>query len=43
VSEERLGTTLVVSPGRIDRGQFAVIGLHDLSVEVGDLAEHAAV
>jgi len=43
VSEERLGTTLVVSPGRIDRGQFAVIGLHDLSIEVGDLAQHAAV
>jgi hypothetical protein len=43
VSEERLGTTLVVSPGRIDRGQFAVIGLHDLSIEVGDVAEHAAV
>jgi len=43
VSEERLGTTLVVSPGRVDRGQYAVIGLHDLSIEVGDVAEHAAV
>jgi uncharacterized protein len=43
VSEERLGTTLVVSPGRIDRGQYAVIGLHDLSMEVGDLAQHTAV
>jgi Icc-related predicted phosphoesterase len=43
VSEERLGTTLVVSPGRIDRGQYAVIGLHDLAIEVGDVAEHASV
>jgi uncharacterized protein len=43
VSEERLGTTLVVSPGRIDRGQYAMIGLHDLSMEVGDLAQHTAV
>jgi uncharacterized protein len=43
VSEERLGTTLVVSPGRIDRGQYAVIGLHDLSMDVGDVAEHVAV
>ncbi len=43
VSEERLGTTLVVCPGRIDRGQYAVIGLHDLAIEVGDVAEHAAV
>jgi uncharacterized protein len=43
VSEERLGTTLVVSPGRIDRGQYAVIGLDDLAIEVGDVAEHAAV
>jgi uncharacterized protein len=38
VSEERLGTTLVVSPGRVDRGQYAVVGLHDLSIEVGDVA-----
>lgn len=43
VSEERHGTTLVVSPGRIDSGQYAVIGLHDLAIEVRDVAEHAAV
>jgi Icc-related predicted phosphoesterase len=43
VSEERLGTTLVVSPGHVDRGQYAVIGLHDLSIEAGDVAEHATV
>lgn len=43
VSEERLGTTLVVSPGRIDRGQYAVIGLHDLAIEVGAVTEHASV
>ncbi len=43
VSEERLGTTLVVCPGRIDRGQYAVIGLHDLAIEVGDVTERAAV
>jgi Icc-related predicted phosphoesterase len=43
VSEERLGTTLVVSSGRIDRGQYAVIDLNDLAIEVGDVTEHAAV
>jgi Icc-related predicted phosphoesterase len=43
VTEERLAKTLVVSPGRIDRGQYALIDLHDLKVEVGTLAAQASV
>jgi uncharacterized protein len=43
VSEERLAKTLVVCPGRLDRGQYALIDLHDLSIEVGTVAEQAAV
>lgn len=43
VTEERLGTTLVVSPGRLDQGQYALIDLQDLSVDVGTLATPAAV
>lgn len=43
VTEERLGKTLVVSPGRLDQGQYALIDLQDLSVDVGTLATPAAV
>jgi uncharacterized protein len=43
VSEERLAKTLVVCPGRLDRGQYALIDLHDLSVEVGAVAMEATV
>lgn len=43
VTEERLGKTLVVSPGRLDQGQYALIDLHDLSVDVGTLATPATV
>jgi uncharacterized protein len=43
VAEERLAKTLVVCPGRLDRGQYALIDLDDLSVDVGTVAEYAAV
>lgn len=43
VTEERLGKTLVVCPGRLDQGQYALIDLQDLSVDVGTLATPAAV
>lgn len=43
VTEERLAKTLVVSPGRLDRGQYAMIDLHDLTVEVGTVAAQATV
>jgi uncharacterized protein len=43
VAEERLGKTLVVAPGRLDHGQYALIDLDDLSVEAGALAEQTAV
>ncbi len=37
-SEERLGTSLVVCPGRLDLGVYSVIDIHSGSVEVGELA-----
>ena len=37
-AEERLGTSLVISPGRLDLGIYSVIDIHDGSVEVGELA-----
>ena len=43
VAEERLAKTIVVCPGRLDQGQFALIDLKDRSVEVGTVAEAAAV
>jgi hypothetical protein len=38
VAEERLGTSLVVCPGRLDLGIYSVIDIHSGSVEVGELA-----
>jgi uncharacterized protein len=38
-AEEHLGRTLVVSPGRVDRGEYALIDLHDRSVARAILAE----
>jgi Icc-related predicted phosphoesterase len=32
-AQEQLGTTLVVCPGRLDRGNYAVVDFHKLSVE----------
>lgn len=37
-AEERLGTSLVVCPGRLDLGIYSVIDIHSGSVEVGELA-----
>ena len=42
-SEVRLGTTLVVCPGRFDQGQYAIVDYHDLSVEAATLTEPTAV
>jgi Icc-related predicted phosphoesterase len=42
-SEETLGTSPVVCPGRIDRGRYALIDLHNSSVEFGSLAVRASV
>jgi Icc-related predicted phosphoesterase len=38
-AEEHLGTTLVVSPGRVDRGEYALVDLQDRSVARAVLAE----
>jgi Icc-related predicted phosphoesterase len=38
VAEGRLGKTLVVYPGRLDQGQYALIDLHDLSVDARTLS-----
>jgi hypothetical protein len=43
VAEARLGKTLVVCPGRLEHGQYALIDLHDLEVEPRTLAEHAPI
>jgi Icc-related predicted phosphoesterase len=37
-AEERLGTSLVVCPGRLDLGIYSVIDIHSGSVEVGELS-----
>jgi Icc-related predicted phosphoesterase len=42
-SEERLGKSLVVSPGHLDRGSYAVIDFHDTAVEFGTVATRTAV
>jgi uncharacterized protein len=42
-AEEELGRTLVVCPGRLDRGQYAVVDLRARSVESATLAQQAAV
>jgi Icc-related predicted phosphoesterase len=36
-SEVQLGKTLVISPGRLDQGTYAVVNLHTQSVERGTL------
>jgi uncharacterized protein len=41
-TEERLGTTLVIAPGRLDLGVYSVIDIHNGSVEAGQVAEVAA-
>jgi uncharacterized protein len=42
-AEEELGRTLVVCPGRLDRGHYAVVDLDTRSVETASLAQQAAV
>jgi uncharacterized protein len=42
-SEERLGTSLLVSPGRLDQGRYALIDFQDSAVEFGTVAAHASV
>lgn len=42
-TEERLGTTLVVSPGRVDQGSYALVDLHKLSVQIETVAVAATV
>ena len=42
-TEERLAKTIVVCPGRLELGQYSLIDLHDLTVEVGTVAQRAAV
>jgi Icc-related predicted phosphoesterase len=41
-AEERLGTSLLVTPGRLDRGRYALIDLHGSAVELGTRGAHAA-
>ena len=42
-AEEELGRTLVVCPGRLDHGHYAVVDLQTRSVEAACLAQQAAV
>ena len=42
VAETRLGRTLVVCPGRLEQGQYALIDLHELSVQARTLGEQAS-
>jgi Icc-related predicted phosphoesterase len=42
-TEGRLGTSLIVSPGRLDQGSYALIDFHDGAVELGAAAAKAAV
>jgi Icc-related predicted phosphoesterase len=42
-AEERLGTSLLVAPGRLDRASYALIDFHSSAVEFGTVATHAAV
>ena len=37
------GRTLVVCPGRLDRGRYAVVDLRTRSVEAATLAQQAAI
>jgi Icc-related predicted phosphoesterase len=42
-SEERLGKSLVVSPGRLDQGSYALVDFHNSAVEFGTVATRTAV
>ena len=43
VAETRLGTTLVVRSGRLDQGEYALIDLHDLSVQPRTLGDQPSL
>ena len=43
VAETRLGTTLVVRPGQLEQGEYALIDRHDLSVEPRTLVDQASL
>jgi Icc-related predicted phosphoesterase len=42
-SEERLGTSLVLSPGRLDQGRYALIDVQSSVVEFGTVGARASV
>jgi Icc-related predicted phosphoesterase len=42
-SEEDLGKSIVLCPGRLDQGQYALIDFLDAAVEFGTIAERASV
>jgi Icc-related predicted phosphoesterase len=42
-AEERLGTSLLVSPGRLDQDRYALIDFHGSEVELKTLGAHASV
>ena len=42
-SEERLGTSLVLSPGRLDQGRYALVDFPNSAVEFGTVAARASV
>jgi uncharacterized protein len=43
LAQEQLARTLVVCPGRLDHGDYAVVDLGTGSVEAATLAQRAAV
>ena len=43
VAEGRIGKSLIVSPGRLDQGEYAVVDLHELTVEASVPAAGTAV
>src|SRR5918999_5309571 len=43
VAEERIGKSLVVSPGRLDQGEYALVDLYELTVEAAVPASEATV
>ena len=43
VAEERIGKSLVVSPGRLDQGEYAVVDLQELTVEAAAPLSRTAV
>jgi Icc-related predicted phosphoesterase len=42
-SGESLGTSLVLCPGRLDQGRYALVDFHNSTVEFGSVAARASV